>query len=138
MEIDKNFVPTTIYRHTTVGKTLIESMDILESSGKISKALKEETLQKFDVEILSNIRNGVKILTFEKAKLRNFRYSDGVWQLIFKEVEFFDSKGHKVTKASKLKIIAVDKFDPSEPAKVKLTDENGKIKTKNMRTMEVL
>ena len=73
MEIDKNFVPTTIYRHTTVGKTLIESLDILESSEKISKALKEETLQKFDVEILSTIRNGVKILTFEKAKLRNFR-----------------------------------------------------------------
>ena len=95
-----------LYRNTTLGFTLQESLDELIQSGQITPRLASKVIQKFDrvtSEVLSTRVN--RKISF-KGDLKAYRYCDHVWTLILNKAEFRDRTD--VLRVDKVKIVACD------------------------------
>lgn len=122
-----------LYRNTTLGNTLQESLDeliqvsqhqfiwqrchivnccifaILYSFqyGQITPALAFKVLLQFDKCINNALSQRVKArVTFKANKLNTYRFCDNVWTLMLNEVEFREV--HEFAKVDKVKIVACD------------------------------
>lgn len=78
-----------LYRNTTLGNTLQESLDELIQYGQITPQLALKVLVQFDKSINSALNSKVKSrVTFKAGKLHTYRFCDNVWTLMLKDVEF--------------------------------------------------
>ncbi|KAF5280425.1 hypothetical protein FQR65_LT03234 [Abscondita terminalis] len=96
-----------LYRNTTLGHTLQESLDELIQYGQITPQLGSKVLLQFDKSINQMLATRVKSrLTFKAAKLHTYRFCDNVWTFMLNDVEFREVQ--EVTKIDKVKIVACD------------------------------
>lgn len=96
-----------LYRNTTIGHTLQESLDEFVSSGQISNGLSQKVMLQFDKAINNALANRVKSrLTFKAGHLKTYRFCDNVWTFVLKDVEFREVQ--ELIKIDKVKIVACD------------------------------
>ncbi|ESO09277.1 hypothetical protein HELRODRAFT_73469 [Helobdella robusta] len=95
-----------LYRNTTLGHTLQESLDELIQVGQITPQLALKVLLQFDKSINQALSNRVnKKITF-KADLNTYRFCDNVWTFVLNNAEFRD--GNDNIRVDKVKIVACD------------------------------
>ncbi|XP_068203516.1 transcription initiation factor IIA subunit 2 isoform X1 [Palaemon carinicauda] len=96
-----------LYRNTTLGNTLQESLDELIQFQQISPSLALRVLLQFDRAINQALANKVRArITFKASKLNTYRFCDNVWTFLMSEVEFKDVQ--EFAQVDKLKIVACD------------------------------
>jgi len=96
-----------LYRNTTLGHTLQESLDELMQHQMLSPALALRVLIQFDKSINTALNTRVKTkLNFKADKLNSYRFCDNVWTFILKEVEFRENSD--LAKVDRVKIVACD------------------------------
>ncbi|XP_018322898.1 transcription initiation factor IIA subunit 2 [Agrilus planipennis] len=96
-----------LYRNTTLGHTLQESLDELIQYGQITPQLACKVLLQFDKSINQTLATRVKSrLTFKAGKLNTYRFCDNVWTFMLNDVEFREVQ--EVTRIDKVKIVACD------------------------------
>ncbi|XP_037951579.1 transcription initiation factor IIA subunit 2-like [Teleopsis dalmanni] len=94
-----------MYRSTTLGTSLQETLNEQIQSGKITPALAEKALKEFDKSMKLIISQYPKTdCNFKAAKILYYKLCGDVWTFILKDVEFRD--GTDVYKVDKLKLIA--------------------------------
>ncbi|XP_074604661.1 transcription initiation factor IIA subunit 2-like [Brevipalpus obovatus] len=96
-----------LYRNTTLGHTLQESLDEFVQCGQISPQLALKILLQFDRAINHSLSSKVRTrLTFKAGHLKTYRFCDNVWTFVLKDVEFREAQ--ELVKADKVKIVACD------------------------------
>ncbi|XP_066962340.1 transcription initiation factor IIA subunit 2 [Macrobrachium rosenbergii] len=102
-----------LYRNTTLGNTLQESLDELIQFQQISPSLALRVLLQFDRAINQALANKVRArITFKDTlsvsynKLNTYRFCDNVWTFLMSDVEFKDVQ--EFAQVDKLKIVACD------------------------------
>jgi len=98
-----------LYRNTTLGHTLQESLDELMQLQMLSPALALRVLIQFDKSINNALATRVKTkLHFKAEKLNTYRFCDNVWTFMLKEVEFRENS--ELAKVDRVKIVTARKF----------------------------
>ncbi|KAJ1669864.1 Transcription initiation factor IIA subunit 2 [Coemansia sp. RSA 1694] len=93
-----------LYRSSTLGTALTDSLDELIQAGHITPQLAIQVLEQFDKSISEALSNKVKAKAVVKGHLRTYRFCDEVWTFDIKNPSFkFD---HDLTTANRVKIIA--------------------------------
>ncbi|RWS12257.1 transcription initiation factor IIA subunit 2-like protein [Dinothrombium tinctorium] len=96
-----------LYRNTTLGHTLQETLDDFIQCGQITPQLALKVLLQFDKCINVALANRVKTrLTFKAGHLKTYRFCDNVWTFVLKDVEFREVQ--ELVKVDKVKIVACD------------------------------
>jgi len=96
-----------LYRNTTLGHTLQESLDEFIQLGQISPQLALKVLLQFDKAINVSLGTRVKSrLQFKAGHLKTYRFCDNVWTFVLKDVEFREVQ--ELVKVDKVKIVACD------------------------------
>ncbi|KZC07516.1 PREDICTED: transcription initiation factor IIA subunit 2 [Dufourea novaeangliae] len=96
-----------LYRNTTLGNTLQESLDELIQYGQITPQLAIKVLLQFDKAINQALATRVKSrLSFKAHKLNTYRFCDNVWTFMLNDVEFREVQ--EVAIVDKVKIVACD------------------------------
>lgn len=95
-----------LYRNTTLGHTLQESLDDLIQGGQISPHLALKVLQQFDKSINHALANRVRTKLSFKGHLNTYRFCDNVWTFVMDPAEFREMS-EKICQ-SKVKIVACD------------------------------
>ncbi|CUS12759.1 unnamed protein product [Tuber aestivum] len=99
MKYMKNGNPVVwdIYRRASVCVALIDALDELVESGKITHSLARRIIYNYDVSVQDNIEKcGVEIKL--KAKLLDYRFVDSIWWFNLKNIVI--SKGPLVKRRS--------------------------------------
>nr|CAG4644490.1 EOG090X0L7F [Lepidurus arcticus] len=100
-----------LYRNTTLGNTLQESLDELIQYGQITPQLALKVLLMFDRSMNNALATRVKNrVTFKAGKLNTYRFCDNVWTFMLNDVEFREVQ--ELTKVDKVKIVACDGKSP--------------------------
>ena len=96
-----------LYRNTTLGYALQETLDQMIISRKLPPSLASKLLIKFDRSMTSALKNRVSSrVTFRAEKVKSYRYIDNTWSLHLKNVEF--SEFHELASVENVKIVASD------------------------------
>nr|SVE74593.1 EOG090X0L7F [Daphnia barbata]SVE75540.1 EOG090X0L7F [Daphnia dolichocephala] len=96
-----------LYRNTTLGNTLQETLDELIQFGQITPQLALKVLVHFDRTMNNSLAQKVKNrLTFKAGKLNTYRFCDNVWTFLLSDVEFRDVS--ELCKGETVKIVACD------------------------------
>lgn len=95
-----------LYRNTTLGHTLQESLDELIQVGQITPQLALKMLLQFDKAINSALSNRAKNRVTFKGHLNTYRFCDNVWTFVLNNVEF--KEVHEFVTVDKVKIVACD------------------------------
>jgi len=97
-----------IYRNTTLGQTLQESLDEMVQYNQMTPSLAARILLQFDRSMSNDLSTKVKSrINFKASKLGMYRFCDNVWTWILNDVEFRDSH-HEIARVDKVKIVACD------------------------------
>ena len=106
-KINSEMAAYQLYRNTTLGHTLQESLDELIQYNQITPSLAAKILVQFDRSMNAALASRVKSrLTFKAGKLHTYRFCDNVWTFLLNDVEFREV--HEVAKVDKVKIVACD------------------------------
>ncbi|KAJ2001300.1 Transcription initiation factor IIA subunit 2 [Coemansia thaxteri] len=101
-----------LYRSSTLGTALTDSLDELIQAGHITPQLAIQVLEQYDKSISETLATKVKAKAVMKGNLRTYRFCDDVWTFIIKNPNFkFD---HDITAADKVKIVACNAKRPGE------------------------
>nr|CAD7202535.1 unnamed protein product [Timema douglasi]CAD7415392.1 unnamed protein product [Timema poppensis] len=132
-----------LYRNTTLGNTLQESLDDLIQVynisliidvflnfvfihlqyGQITPQLAIKVLLQFDKSVNTALANRVKSrLTFKAGKLNTYRFCDNVWTFMLNDVEFREVQ--EVAKVDKVKIVACDGKSKLLSLRIYIGEEN--------------
>ena len=102
-----------LYRNTTLGHTLQETLDELIQNGQITHQLAYKVLVQFESSTNNALAEKVENrLTFKADKLHNYRFSNNVWTFLLSDVEFRDVPGigrnsaNPLVKCGTVKIVA--------------------------------
>ena len=95
-----------LYRNTTLGHTLQESLDELIQCSQITPQLALKVLLQFDKAINNALANRVKNRIQLKGKLNTYRFCDNVWTFVLNNVDFREVQ--EFAKCDKVKIVACD------------------------------
>jgi len=96
-----------LYRNTTLGNTLQESLDELIQFQQISPSLALRVLLQFDRSINNALANKLRArISFKASRLNTYRFCDNVWTFMMSDVEFKET--HDFAQVDKLKIVACD------------------------------
>ncbi|KAL5020076.1 hypothetical protein ScPMuIL_002968 [Solemya velum] len=95
-----------LYRNTTLGHTLQESLDELIQCGQITPQLALKVLLQFDKAINTALASRLKNKITFKGRLNTYRFCDNVWTFVLNNVEFRDIQ--ELAKVEKVKIVACD------------------------------
>lgn len=96
-----------LYRNTTLGHTLQESLDELVQYSQIPPSLANRVLLQFDKSMNNALSTRVKArVTFKAEKLDTYRFCDNVWTFLLKDVEFKDTQ--ELAKVESVKVVACD------------------------------
>ncbi|XP_037951578.1 transcription initiation factor IIA subunit 2-like [Teleopsis dalmanni] len=96
-----------LYRSTTLGCILQETLDEQLNSGKIRAPLALKVMDQFDKSMSKVLNERIKAkCTFKAGKLDTYRFCDNVWSLFLKDVEIRDRENS--IKVDNVKIIACE------------------------------
>ncbi|KAH3875718.1 transcription initiation factor IIA subunit 2-like [Dreissena polymorpha] len=95
-----------LYRNTTLGHTLQESLDDLIQVGQITPQLALKVLLQFDKSINQALASRVKTRVSFKGKLNTYRFCDNVWTFVLNTAEFKEVQ--EIARVDKVKIVACD------------------------------
>jgi len=96
-----------MYRTTTLGQTLQESLDELMQMQMLTPNLALRVLTQFDKAINAGLSNRTKTkLLFRAEKLNTYRFCDNVWTFMLRNVEFREHA--EVSTVDRVKIVAID------------------------------
>lgn len=96
-----------VYRETTLGQTLQDSLDELVGSGRLNNNLAARVLAEFDKAISVALEHKVRNrINFKCERLRTYRFCDNVWTLLLKDVEFREVQ--ELFKAEWVRVVACD------------------------------
>eukprot|EP00002_Diphylleia_rotans_P004530 TRINITY_DN1337_c0_g1_i1.p1 TRINITY_DN1337_c0_g1~~TRINITY_DN1337_c0_g1_i1.p1 ORF type:complete len:108 (-),score=22.80 TRINITY_DN1337_c0_g1_i1:167-490(-) len=99
----KNF---NLYRKSTIGTKLSESLDELIRAGKMDNSVAYDILEEFDRVINHYLATQVKDKYTLKGDLDYYRQCDNVWTLIVKDAII--RQGDTELHASRVRIVACD------------------------------
>uniref|UniRef100_A0A0A8XPN9 Transcription initiation factor IIA subunit 2 n=1 Tax=Arundo donax TaxID=35708 RepID=A0A0A8XPN9_ARUDO len=95
-----------LYRRSTIGIRLIETLDYMVSSGTLTPELAIQVLVQFDKSMATALEAQVKSKVSIKGHLHTYRYCDNVWTFILTDATF---KSEEIAETiSKVKIVACD------------------------------
>ncbi|KAG8066904.1 hypothetical protein GUJ93_ZPchr0005g16020 [Zizania palustris] len=77
-----------LYRRSTIGMCLTETLDEMVSSGTLSPELAIQVLVQFDKSMTEALENQVKSKVVVKGHLHTYRFCDNVWTFILTEASF--------------------------------------------------
>ena len=97
----------TLYRQSTLGKTLMEVLQELQKEKKISEQMSSKVLEIFDRSICEEISTIKKQKATIKAKVTSFKNCDDIWIFYGKDATVKTDKEQLTS--NKLKIITCDK-----------------------------
>ncbi|XP_063122289.1 transcription initiation factor IIA subunit 2 isoform X1 [Rattus norvegicus] len=103
-----------LYRNTTLGNSLQESLDELIQSQQITPQLALQVLLQFDKAINSALAQRVRNRVNFRGSLNTYRFCDNVWTFVLNDVEFREVT--ELIKVDKVKIVACDgksKYSPN-------------------------
>ncbi|KRZ01905.1 Transcription initiation factor IIA subunit 2, partial [Trichinella zimbabwensis] len=104
---ESNIMAYQLYRNTTLGSTLQETLDEFIQSGQITQQLAFKVLQAYDKTMNKALSTKVRSkIQFRAGKLCTYRFCDNVWTFVMEHIEFRDS--HEVMFAEKVKFVACD------------------------------
>ncbi|EOQ98986.1 hypothetical protein E3P92_03038 [Wallemia ichthyophaga] len=94
-----------LYRRSSIGIALTDSLDELITSGHINPQLAMKVLSQFDKSMMDALSNQVKNKTQMKGHLHTYRLCDEVWTFIVKNPQMKVDQGELLT-SDKIKIVA--------------------------------
>ena len=95
-----------LYRNTTLGNSLQESLDELIQSQQISPELALQVLLQFDKAINHALASQSKHRANFKGSLKVYRFCDNVWTFVLNNVEFKELPD--AVYVDKVKVVACD------------------------------
>merc|ERR1711942_448160 len=95
-----------LYRNTTLGNTLQESLDEMIQQQSMTPQLALKVLLQFDKAVNNALATRVKNRLVFKGKLNTYRFCDNVWTFVLNDVEFREMQD--VVTVKKVKIVACD------------------------------
>ncbi|KAL8946658.1 MAG: hypothetical protein Q9222_006980 [Ikaeria aurantiellina] len=102
-----------LYRRSSIGTTLIDSLDELVHLGRIEPQLAMKILQNFDRIVTDVLAERVKARLTFKGHLDTYRFCDEVWTFLIKDVNFKLDNQNPIT-ADKIKIVSCNSKRPGE------------------------
>ncbi|KAI9293334.1 transcription initiation factor IIA, gamma subunit [Neoconidiobolus thromboides FSU 785] len=101
-----------LYRSSTLGMALTDSLDELITTGQINPQLAMRVLNQYDRSVTEALGNQVKSRATFKGHLHTYRFCDDVWTFIIENPTFrFESE---VVNVPKVKIVACNAKKPGE------------------------
>ncbi|OAD78526.1 hypothetical protein PHYBLDRAFT_154403 [Phycomyces blakesleeanus NRRL 1555(-)] len=101
-----------LYRRSSIGMALTDSLDELIQSGHINPQLAMRVLTTFDKSISDSLSQLVRNKANVKGHLHTYRFCDEVWTFIIENPNFkFDQES---VSADKVKIVACNAKRPGE------------------------
>uniref|UniRef100_A0A9F2AYE2 Transcription initiation factor IIA subunit 2 n=1 Tax=Oncorhynchus mykiss TaxID=8022 RepID=A0A9F2AYE2_ONCMY len=94
-----------LYRNTTLGNSLQESLDELIQTQQITPQLALQVLLQFDKAINTALANRVRNRVNFKGSLNTYRFCDNVWTFVLNDVEFREVTD--LVKVDKVKIVTM-------------------------------
>jgi len=102
-----------LYRGSTIGDCLIDTIDELINEGRIEPQLAMKILSNFDKTISDVLAEKVKARLTFKGHLETYRFCDDVWTFLVKDVKFKTDTSSEFT-AEKVKIVSCNSKRPGE------------------------
>ncbi|KAI4193364.1 MAG: hypothetical protein LQ346_003947 [Caloplaca aetnensis] len=102
-----------LYRRSSIGSTLIDSLDELVHLGRIEPQLAMKILQNFDKIVTDVLAEKVKARLTFKGHLDTYRFCDEVWTFLIKDVNF-KLDNQSPIQADKIKIVSCNSKRPGE------------------------
>nr|XP_043607519.1 transcription initiation factor IIA subunit 2-like [Erigeron canadensis] len=95
-----------LYRRSTIGMCLTETLDEMVSNGVLSPELAIQVLVQFDKSMTEALDSQVKSKVTIKGHLHTYRFCDNVWTFIVQDATFkYDEMQENV---GQVKIVACD------------------------------
>ncbi|KAG8368472.1 hypothetical protein BUALT_Bualt15G0049000 [Buddleja alternifolia] len=95
-----------LYRRSTIGMCLTETLDQMVSGGILSPELAIQVLIQFDKSMTEALESEVKSKVSIKGHLHTYRFCDNVWTFILQNAQFKSEEGQETVES--VKIVACD------------------------------
>ncbi|KAK6928947.1 Transcription initiation factor IIA, gamma subunit, C-terminal, partial [Dillenia turbinata] len=95
-----------MYRRSTIGMCLTETLDEMVQSGSLSPDLAIQVLVQFDKSMIEALESQIKSKVSIKGHLHTYRFCDNVWTFILQDAVFKNEDGQ--LNAGQIKIVACD------------------------------
>ncbi|KAF5942709.1 hypothetical protein HYC85_020351 [Camellia sinensis] len=95
-----------LYRRSTIGMCLTETLDEMVSSGILSPELAIQVLVQFDKSMTDALESQVKSKVSIKGHLHTYRFCDNVWTFILQDATFKTEECQETV--GRVKIVACD------------------------------
>ncbi|KAF2458943.1 transcription initiation factor IIA, gamma subunit-domain-containing protein [Lineolata rhizophorae] len=103
-----------LYRQTSVGQALTDTLDDLISERRIEPQLAMKILANFDKAVADVIADKVKSRMSFKGHLDTYRFCDDVWTFIIKDINFKLDNNVQPIHADQIKIVSCNARKPGE------------------------
>ncbi|KAI3920133.1 hypothetical protein MKW98_001389 [Papaver atlanticum] len=101
-----NMATFELYRRSTIGMCLTETLDEMVSNGTLSPELAIQVLIQFDKSMTEALETQVKSKVTIKGHLHTYRFCDNVWTFILQDALFKNEECQE--NVGKVKIVACD------------------------------
>ncbi|KAM7516915.1 hypothetical protein LguiA_006498 [Lonicera macranthoides] len=95
-----------LYRRSTIGMCLTETLDEMVSNGILSPELAIQVLVQFDKSMTEALESQVKSKVSIKGHLHTYRFCDNVWTFILQDAHFKSDEIQETV--GRVKIVACD------------------------------
>ncbi|MQL85139.1 hypothetical protein Taro_017664 [Colocasia esculenta] len=95
-----------LYRRSSIGMCLTETLDEMVSSGSLSPELAIQVLVQFDKSMTDALDTQVKSKVSIKGHLHTYRFCDNVWTFILQNATFKNEETQE--NVARVKIVACD------------------------------
>ncbi|OMO50819.1 Transcription initiation factor IIA, gamma subunit [Corchorus capsularis] len=95
-----------LYRRSTIGMCLTETLDEMVSNGTLSPELAIQVLVQFDKSMTEALESQVKSKVSIKGHLHTYRFCDNVWTFILQDALFKNEDTQETV--NRVKIVACD------------------------------
>ncbi|KAL0384324.1 UNVERIFIED_CONTAM: Transcription initiation factor IIA subunit [Sesamum radiatum] len=95
-----------LYRRSTIGMCLTETLDQMVSGGILSPELAIQVLIQFDKSMTEALESEVKSKVSVKGHLHTYRFCDNVWTFILQNAQLKSEDGQETVDS--VKIVACD------------------------------
>ncbi|MCJ1268306.1 Transcription initiation factor IIA small chain (TFIIA 13.5 kDa subunit) [Lobaria immixta] len=102
-----------LYRRSSIGLSLIDTLDELVHSGRIEPQLAMKVISSFDKCVTEVLADKVKARLTFKGHLDTYRFCDEVWTFLIKDVNFKLDNQNSV-QADQVKIVSCNAKRPGE------------------------
>ncbi|XP_008783049.1 transcription initiation factor IIA subunit 2-like [Phoenix dactylifera] len=95
-----------LYRRSSIGMCLTETLDEMVSNGTLSPDLAIQVLVQFDKSMTEALETQVKSKVTVKGHLHTYRFCDNVWTFILQDATFKNEE--RQDQVGRVKIVACD------------------------------